>query len=200
MLAASPRREQGASTALLRHAVTALEEAAPGIRITWVYLIDIPIHPCQGFYSEDPALCEPRRCTSGQLADGMAGLHQKLLWSDVLLIGTPVYWYGMPGHLKTFLDRLTSLENVGKLLDGKVAGFVAAAREDGASAVIRDLMLILNDMGFLMPPYAFTYTTRRPPEQDVWAVRYAQQLGRNLARMLRIRGEEPWWQYAGESE
>jgi multimeric flavodoxin WrbA len=180
--------------------VKALKEAAPGIRISWVYLHDLPIQPCQGFYSEDPALCEPRRCTSGQLADGMAGLHQKVLWSDVLLIGTPVYWYGIPGHLKNFLDRLTSLENVGKLLDGKVAGFAVAAKEDGASAVIRDLMLILNDMGVLMPPYAFTYTTTRPPDKDPWALRYARQLGQNIARLLALRGTEPWWRYPGESE
>ena len=32
-------------------------------------------------------------------------LVEKMLQADVLLFATPVYWYGMSGYMKTFIDR-----------------------------------------------------------------------------------------------
>ncbi len=195
-LFASPRREQARSTALGRIALRALREEAPGARVEEVFLIDHPIRPCMGYYSEDPASCNPRQCTTGVLDDAMKSLHQKVLFADILLFATPVFWYGLPGHLKTFLDRLTSLENTGKLLDGKLAGVVVSAREGGAIPVIQHLFLVLNDMGIWVPPYGFSYVVERSIEEDLWARRYAEQLGRNLVRAWRIlRDTGPWWRY-----
>lgn len=200
-LFASPRREHARSTRLGRLVLHALKETAPDARVEELFLIDFPIRPCMGYYSEDPASCNPRQCTTGVLDDAMKGLHQKLLLADVLLFATPVYWYGLPGHLKTFLDRLTSLENRGKLLDGKIAGVVASGKEGGAPSLIQHLFLILNDMGIWVPPYGFSYVVERTLDEDLWARRYAEQLGRNLVRAWKLLHDTgPWWQFGEEVE
>jgi len=32
--------------------------------------------------------------------------HQKLLWANLIYIQTPVYWFGIPGLFKSYLDRV----------------------------------------------------------------------------------------------
>lgn len=43
------------------------------------------------------------------LNDGMNELYDTVQQADVLVFATPVYYYGMTGQLKTFLDRLNPL-------------------------------------------------------------------------------------------
>lgn len=43
------------------------------------------------------------------LNDGMNELYDTVQHADVLVFATPVYYYGMTGQLKTFLDRLNPL-------------------------------------------------------------------------------------------
>lgn len=37
--------------------------------------------------------------------DDMVTLLDKMLWADVIVLATPVYFYGMNGQMKTFIDR-----------------------------------------------------------------------------------------------
>ncbi len=159
------------------------------------HLIDHPIRFCMGCYSESPESCNPRHCTEGDLADSMRGFHQKLLFADGVVFATPVYWFGMSALMKAFVERLTSLENAGKLLAGKVAGFVAAGEEDGAMMAIAHLMAITSDMGFLFPPMPFTYYIGRGElEDDPETVEYARRLARNMVKLASlIQKEEIEW-------
>lgn len=43
------------------------------------------------------------------LKDGMNELYDTVQHADILVFATPVYYYGMTGQLKTFLDRLNPL-------------------------------------------------------------------------------------------
>ncbi len=62
--------------------------------------------------------------------DGMAGLREKLLACDAVLIGSPLYMWGFPAHLKAFLDRHVCLVNGynspdhKSLVDGKPYGLL----------------------------------------------------------------------------
>ena len=52
-----------------------------------------------------------RRCRGSTgnctIADGYERLlHDAVLPAEALVLGTPIYWYGMSGQLKTFFDRL----------------------------------------------------------------------------------------------
>ena len=38
--------------------------------------------------------------------DDMAGIYEKIANADAIIVGTPVYFSGMTGQLKTFMDRL----------------------------------------------------------------------------------------------
>jgi len=188
-IAGSPRKE-GVSAQLLKEALAAAHQEGAETEI--VYLIDYPIRPCLGCYSDDPADCDPRRCTHGELEDGMAGLHQKILWADALIIATPTYWFGPSGLVKSFVDRLTSLENVEKYLDGMPAGVIAACEEDGAVWAAAQLAVALNWMGCLIPPYGLVYSQKGDPESFA----DARRLGRNVAFLARFRGSRDYWKAA----
>jgi len=88
-----------------------------------VWLYDIDIEPC----------IDCRRCKRGDhscaIVDGMKGLYPKMEEADVIVFGTPIYWYGPTGKMKLFIDRLRPYIASGKL-SGK-AGFVVAPSEEG---------------------------------------------------------------------
>ncbi len=195
----SPRKEQSHTHRLLLETLRGIQEAGGSYRL--IHLIDLPIRPCLGCYSEDPSSCNPRHCTEGQLADAMRGIHQSLLASDGFVLATPVYWFGASGWVKNFLDRLTSLENAGKLLEGKIAGLLACAEEAGAAHTLMHLMAVLNDMGLLIPPYSVVYHVgREPVERDPEALAYAYRLGWNMVRLYRLAGNRGWWRVGSEAD
>ncbi len=188
----SPRKD-GKTSELLGYVLAELEKY-DDVDIEVIYLIDHPVRFCMGCYSEDSRLCNPKNCTQGVLEDSMKSLHSKVILSDAIIFATPVYWYNMSGMMKNFLDRLTSLENAGKLLDNKVAAFVAVAEEDGAAHTISNLMAFANDNGMLIVPYSLVYTTGRRVKEDEEATFYAKRLGHNIYRMLKMacKIKTPW--------
>lgn len=183
-ISGSPR-DDGISELLLREALEAARREGAEIRM--FRLSRIPIRFCMGCYSDDPASCEPSRCTQGQLADGMRGLHREVLAADCLLLATPVYWFSASAMVKAFVERLTSLENRGSessLLEGKVGGLLAACEEEGALGALAPLMATLSWMGLLFPPYALVYSTGRKPEAEAMAE--ARRLGRNVVQLAAL--------------
>jgi multimeric flavodoxin WrbA len=98
--------------------------------------------------------------------------------------------------MKTLIDRLTSAENKEKLFDGKVAGFIAVAEEDGAVNAILQMVSAFNFMGFLIPPYAFVYSTGFYDDisKDIEAIEDAKRLGRNIILAIKsIKEVKNWW-------
>lgn len=187
----SARRDSGITYRLSLKVKEGLENE--GYKVEYIHLADLNINFCKGCVSESGKLCTPERCLEGELNDDFRIVVDKVLKRDIIVFLTPVYWYSMSGRMKNLIDRLTSLENVGKMLDGKVGGFVVTAQEDGAMMTILQLMGTLNDMGFLFPPYAFTYSVNfLDPLMDKEAVEYALRLGRNLAKMHRLVKGRKW--------
>lgn len=122
-LVGSPRRDS--NTDLLVSAI--LEGAAKNKYSTEkVYL-----------YSVDIALCvDCRACKKGSyqciLNDGMQTLYPKLEEANVIVFGTPLYWYGPTAKMKLLLDRLRPFIK-SKKLSGKKAVLVVPS-EEGADA------------------------------------------------------------------
>lgn len=184
-------RKHGKTRKLLEFIIHGVEIEGGSVKV--YDLIDIPLRYCLGHYSESKEECNPKVCTEGELADGMKGIFQTLLASDGLIIATPVYWFQVSGLIKTLLDRLTALENSGRLLEGKIAGICAVCEEEGAISALMPLMATLNDMGLLLPPYSLVYHTGRYPiSDDPESVRYAIQLGRNMVRLYHMVDNERW--------
>ena len=63
---------------------------------------------------------------------------QKVLECDVLIIGSPTYYYDVCGHLKNFIDRTYSLYHDRKLA-GRKGVAVAVQAQKGASRTIQTI-------------------------------------------------------------
>ena len=92
---ASPRKN-GITTSLLAEAEA---EIGSSHRAEVVRIQDLTIRPCTGCLKcrPDKACVLPR--------DDAHVLAEKIKKSDLLILGSPVYWGNMPGTLKIFFDR-----------------------------------------------------------------------------------------------
>ncbi len=70
-----------------------------GANVETVLLGDLQIRQCDGCH----ACWKTGRCAKN---DDMQSLYAKTADSDVLVLGTPVYWYGPSAIMKLFIDRL----------------------------------------------------------------------------------------------
>jgi multimeric flavodoxin WrbA len=92
----SPRRN-GNTHNLVAKILDGAREA--GAAVDMVSLGDLSIQECDGCHA----------CWRGQECckqDDMNALYPRIIASDVLVFGTPVYWYGPTALMKGFIDRL----------------------------------------------------------------------------------------------
>jgi multimeric flavodoxin WrbA len=137
-LVGSPRR--CGNTDLLVDRV--LEGAAKNKHSTEkVYLYGVDIAPC----------VDCRACKKGNLEcalkDGMQTLYPKLEEADVIVFGTPLYWYGPSAKMKLLLDRLRPYI-VSKKLKGKRAVLLVPS-EEGADACSHVVGMFNLSFGYL---------------------------------------------------
>ncbi len=118
-LVGSPRK--GSNTDLLVSAVL-YGAGANNHKIEKLFLYDFDISPCI-----DCRGCKKRdfQCV---LRDGMKQLYPKLEEADVIVFGTPLYWYGPTAKMKLMLDRLRPYI-ASKKLKGKKAILVVPSEE-----------------------------------------------------------------------
>src|SRR5512136_3002743 len=112
-----------------------------GIKTEFISLADKKIHPCLG--------CE--KCKEKKWCiienDDWDAVIQKVLDSDVLVIGSPTYYYDVCGHLKNFIDRTYSLYHDRKLA-GRKGVAVATYANKGGSRTIQTLEGFLSSHEF----------------------------------------------------
>ena len=118
-LLGSPRK--GGNTDLL------IEEtlkgfAVGGHRHEKIYLYKYDIFPC----------IDCRRCKKGDcvcvLDDGMQRIYYKMDEADLIIFGTPSYWYGPTAKMKLLIDRMRPYVANGRL-KGKKAVVITPAAE-----------------------------------------------------------------------
>ncbi len=99
IVSSSPRKG-GNSDTLADEFMRGAREGGNSVRK--VNLSDVDMAFCRGCqYCQSHTKCA--------LKDGMNELYPLIQHSDVLVFATPIYFYGMSGQLKTFLDRLYPL-------------------------------------------------------------------------------------------
>ncbi|UCC58231.1 MAG: flavodoxin family protein [Candidatus Bathyarchaeum sp.] len=122
-LIGSPRRGSNTDT-LVVHILRGSE--TNGHTSEKLYLYDYSISPC----------IDCRNCKKGNhlcsLNDGMQKIYPKLEASDLIIFGTPLYWYGPTGKMKLLLDRMRPLIANGKLKGKKAV--IATPSEEGSGA------------------------------------------------------------------
>ncbi len=102
MVSSSPRKG-GNSDLLAREFKRGAEES--GNRVIEIFIRDIQLNFCKGcLYCQSHDGCA--------IHDGMQPLYFAVSHADVLVFATPVYYYGMSGQLKTFLESLTPIYGI----------------------------------------------------------------------------------------
>ncbi|MCK9567008.1 MAG: flavodoxin family protein [Methanothrix sp.] len=65
------------------------------------------------------------------LSDGMGEIYVRLEGADLIIFGTPIYWYGPTAKMKLFIDRLRPYIASRKLAGKK--GLIVTPSEEGAA-------------------------------------------------------------------
>jgi multimeric flavodoxin WrbA len=123
-------RKEGNTADLVNAVLGRCKDA--GIETEFVSLSGKKIHPCLG--------CE--KCKEKKWCvienDDWGTVVNKILDCDVLVIGSPTYYYDVCGHLKNFIDRTYSLYHDRKLA-GRKGVAVAVQAHKGANRTIQTL-------------------------------------------------------------
>ncbi len=134
-LMGSPRK--GGNTDILIDKVINGAQAA-GHLSEKLYLYDLTLLPC----------IDCRNCSSGDRDDDMQDIYPRIEAADVILFGTPLYWYGPSGPMKLLMDRLLPYSETDRL-KGKQAVLVIPSAEgaDACEPVVTMFRLSLDYLG-----------------------------------------------------
>jgi multimeric flavodoxin WrbA len=112
--------------------------------------------------------------------------------ADGIVLGSPVYYSGIAGTMKCFLDRTFYVAGVnGNLFRHKVGASVAAVRRTGGSMTFNSLNHYLSISEMLVPSSNYWNVIHglEPGDaaQDDEGIQIMRMLGKNMAWMLRMR-------------
>ncbi len=84
--------------------------------------VDVPALKVQGCMACDGCKKNGGDCV---MKDGSAELMKKLMGANVLIFGTPVYWWGISSQLKAYIDKFYSKVSMIQELAPKKVGVIA---------------------------------------------------------------------------
>jgi multimeric flavodoxin WrbA len=215
------------SSILLQDVLEAAREVSEDCETEIVQLARLNIHPCRGCFSDIETRCH-YLCDCYD--DDFAAVAEKIIQADGVVFATPTYMFGMSGILRQFLERWISFkappvprETATKSLDesfdlmdrmargtltvdnplqGKVAGIVVAGSELGQDNAAREIMLVLNLYGFIIPPQAFIYHTGHSMQSleavresffdNEWLAHAIEKLARTMVRLIELTKGHQW--------
>ena len=123
-------------------------------------------------------------------SDGFNDYLSAIRDADGIVIGSPVYYSGIAGTMKCFLDRLFYVSGSnGNWMRHKVGASVVAVRRSGGSATWNSLnyYLTISEMTVASSNYWNIIHGAKPgeAEQDAEGIQVMQILGANMAWLLR---------------
>ncbi len=136
ILTGSPRKDGNTD----RLAAAFAKGAAQHNEVEVVAVRDYDIHPCRGC---NACFTQPNnKCIQN---DGMADIYNKLSETDILVIASPVYFYGISSQLKAVIDRLhTPLRNTFHIQKLGLILVGAAKLPELFDAILMQYQLVLN--------------------------------------------------------
>ncbi len=117
---------------------------------------------------------------------------QQMKEADGIILASPVYYAGIPGTMKSFLDRAFYVSGSnGNLFRSKVGAAVVAVRRTGGSSTFDSLNHYLNYSEMILATSNYWNITHgtAPGEvlQDAEGMQIMEVLGRNMAWLLKMR-------------
>ena len=170
-------RKGGNTAQLIKVILQRCEDA--GIETAFVSLAGKKIMPCLGCEK-----CKEKKwCING--TDDWSGIAEKMMKCDVLVIGSPTYYYDVCGQLKNFIDRTYSLYHDRKLA-GKKGVAVAVHANKGVTRTIQTIEGFLSAHEFAsLGSVKGTGYNEGDVLYDPEAVRRAQKIGDKIVRLLK---------------
>ncbi|MCX6685668.1 MAG: flavodoxin family protein [Methanoregula sp.] len=170
-------RKDGNTSQLIRLILERCDSA--GIRTEFVSLAGKKILPCLG--------CE--KCKKEKWCvienDDWGAVMKKVLSCEVLIIGSPTYYYDVCGHLKNFIDRTYCLYHDRKLA-GRKGIAVAVQAHKGANRTLQTLEGFLSTHEFSsLGSVKGTGYMQGDVVNDKDAVQKAQKIGDKIVRLLK---------------
>jgi multimeric flavodoxin WrbA len=125
-------------------------------------------------------------------SDALNDWIQLVKQADGMILGAPVYYSGIPGSMKSFLDRMFFVAGSnGNLFRHKVAAALVAVRRTGGSVTFDSLnhYLTYSEMIIATSRYWNVIHGRTPGEvmQDGEGAQIMSTLGRNMAWLLKMK-------------
>ncbi len=124
----SPRKE-GNTVAMLKEVLAAAKKE--GAEVELYSVAGKNIQPCDGCW----ACTKTGKC---HIKDDTAELLDKMCAADGLILGTPIYFWGMTAQAKAVIDRTISLNKPEHSLNNKVCGVVASCGSLGMVDALKD--------------------------------------------------------------
>jgi multimeric flavodoxin WrbA len=122
--------------------------------------------------------------------DGFAEIMEKILSADGLLLASPVYYGGIPGPFKGFLDRVFFSNYDGQMKYKVGASLVTLRRHGAISAFDQMNYYMLASEMLIVPAYwntifgTYPYSNFDEDKEGKWRL---QRLGRNMAWLLKMK-------------
>jgi multimeric flavodoxin WrbA len=137
--------------------------------------------------------------------DGWPAVREKILASEIVIMGTPTWLGQMSSVAKRALERMDAMlseqDEAGQMIAfNRVVGSVVTGNEDGAKHCIAELQAATTEVGFCAPPLAHTYWNMGPgPGPDYadtdrgkeWSRTTARSCAHNLFHVARALREHP---------
>lgn len=155
---------------------------------TQLFHIGAEIYPCKACFR-----CAKKRDMSCAIGgDCVNQAYQLLLEADGVAFGTPVYYSGIAGGMKCFMDRLFFVDSANQnRLAYKAAAPVAVTRRSGGVTAVDGMLhyLLCSNMtvaGSAALPVGFGMA---PGEvgQDMEGLQAMRMLGKNMVRLIQSR-------------
>jgi len=154
------------------------------VEVEVINLSEHSIQPCNGC-----GQCKSDVC---RIDDDMNTLLSKIAAADALIIGSPVYYGGISGGLKCFLDRCRPLKQQGNQLRGKIGGAIAVGKIWGHVSVIDTILHFFGAQGMIAVPInsnpgigAQVFATEcGDAEKDADGQKSLHELGRRIVEVL----------------
>jgi multimeric flavodoxin WrbA len=122
-------------------------------------------------------------------ADDLAGLVDRMLSADGIVLGSPVYMHSVTAQLKTVIDRMADAIHC-QLLSGKYGCAVTTSGGPGDAAVLDYLNHFLNELGVVTVGKVGVALDRNPAALDP-AINKAFKLGMTLAESIQTKRAYP---------
>lgn len=126
------------------------------------------------------------------IEDDMQVVYEKLIESDGIIFGTPVYFYTVTSQAKAMIDRSFALNFSEKNLSNKVGGIVVVAGSLGLIDALKDLYFFIVVKRMIPAGYVAAYSGSKGGVKDMpKANQAAWNLGREMVKIAEQKFEYP---------